>query len=190
MTKKELRNIFKEKRNLITPTDKLKWDDLLLIQLQRVDLSSIKTVFAYWPIDSFNEPNTHLFADYIEAMFPEIVWAYPVCNLITNEMKAILVDASTEFHTNKWGIIEPIDGIELAPTQIDLVLVPMLICDKVGHRVGYGKGFYDRFLAQCRADVIKIGFSYFSPIDKIIDSSAFDVPLNYCITPDHIYEFE
>jgi 5-formyltetrahydrofolate cyclo-ligase len=65
----------------------------------------------------------------------------------------------------------------------------MLICDTKGYRVGYGKGFYDRYLAHCRKDVVKIGFSYFDPVEKITDTDQFDVPLTYCITPQHIYEF-
>lgn len=190
MTKKELRNIYKEKRKTISAKDKMKWDDLLLIQLQRIDLSNIETVFVYWPMENMNEPNTHLFADYVEMMFPAIQLAYPVCDITTCEMQAIEVDEHTDFITNKWGIIEPEKGEVLAPENIDLVFVPMLICDAQGHRVGYGKGFYDRFLTQCRKDVVKIGFSYFEPVDKIDDTSAFDVSLNYCITPEHIYEFE
>jgi 5-formyltetrahydrofolate cyclo-ligase len=55
--------------------------------------------------------------------------------------------------------------------------------------VGYGKGCYDRFLALCRPDIIKIGFSYFEPINEISDTDKFDIPLNYCITPERIYEF-
>ena len=73
--------------------------------------------------------------------------------------------------------------------QVDLVLVPLLAFDTEGFRVGYGKGFYDRYLANCRADVVTIGFSYFGPVDKITDTGQFDVPLTYCITPQHTYEF-
>lgn len=190
MTKKELRNIYKEKRIAISAKDKMKWDDLLLIQLQRIDLSNIQTVFTYWPMENRNEPNTHLFSDYVEHMFPAIQLAFPICDLATCEMKAIKVDENTDYITNELGITEPGKGEELHAKNVDLVFVPMLICDKAGHRVGYGKGFYDRFLTHCRKDVVKIGFSYFDPVDKIDDTSAFDVSLNYCITPVHIYEFE
>jgi 5-formyltetrahydrofolate cyclo-ligase len=59
----------------------------------------------------------------------------------------------------------------------------------LGYRVGFGKGYYDRFLAHCKKETVKIGFSYFEPIDLISDTNQFDVPLNYCITPQLIYEF-
>ena len=77
----------------------------------------------------------------------------------------------------------------MKPTDLDLIFVPLLICDEQGFRVGYGKGFYDKFLAQCKSDAITLGFNYFSPIDKIQDTDEYDIPLNYCITPEHIYEF-
>jgi 5-formyltetrahydrofolate cyclo-ligase len=190
MTKKELRNIYKEKRKSISAKDKMKWDDLLLIQLQRIDLNYIETVLSYWPIAYMQEPNTHLFSDYIEHLIPGIRLAYPICDFVNCEMKAIKVDENTEFSKSDQGIEEPVNGENIDPAYIDLVFVPLLICDKTGNRIGYGKGFYDRFLSHCRKDVLKIGFSYFDPVDKIDDTSAFDVSLNYCITPGHIYEFE
>ena len=70
-----------------------------------------------------------------------------------------------------------------------MVFVPMVAFDMKGYRVGYGKGFYDRYLPRCRPDVIKIGFSFFDPVDNIKDIADFDVPLNFCITPSRIYEF-
>jgi len=100
-----------------------------------------------------------------------------------------LINEDTAYTTNQYGITEPKEGIELKPTDLDLIFVPLLICDEQGFRVGYGKGFYDKFLAQCKSDAITLGFNYFSPIDKIQDTDEYDIPLNYCITPEHIYEF-
>ncbi len=73
--------------------------------------------------------------------------------------------------------------------EIDLVLVPLLAFDKNGSRVGYGKGHYDKFLSQCRDDVIKIGLSFFDPADQIDDINQFDISLNYCVTPHQVFEF-
>jgi len=67
--------------------------------------------------------------------------------------------------------------------------VPLLAVDKKGYRVGYGKGFYDKFLPSCKKECLKIGFSYFEPVDEITDKDQFDVPLELCITPHNIYVF-
>lgn len=73
--------------------------------------------------------------------------------------------------------------------KIDVVFVPLLAFDKTGHRVGYGKGFYDDFLAKCRPQTIKIGLSFFDAEDHIEDIYQGDIPLDYCITPNKIYKF-
>ena len=77
----------------------------------------------------------------------------------------------------------------IPPGNIDLVFVPLLAFDEKGYRIGYGKGFYDKYLADCRNDCIKAGFCYFDPLASIDDSNEFDVPLNLCITPQNVYVF-
>ena len=102
-------------------------------------------------------------------------------------MKHYLLTDNTKLRTSNWGVPEPVDGIELMPSKIDVVFVPLLVFDQKGNRVGYGKGFYDRFLGECKPEVIKVGLSLFGPEDKIDDVTKNDVPLNYCVTPDSIY---
>ena len=70
------------------------------------------------------------------------------------------------------------------PSEVDVVLVPGLAFDEGGHRVGYGRGFYDRFLALCRPDCLKVGLSYFEPISQITDIHAGDIRLDLLITPE------
>jgi 5-formyltetrahydrofolate cyclo-ligase len=63
------------------------------------------------------------------------------------------------------------------------VVVPLLSFDKRGHRVGYGKGFYDRFLSECSRDCIKIGLSFFAPVEVIDDVNRHDVTLDLFVMP-------
>ncbi len=189
MNKQELRQLYRTKRNGIEDRDRLRMDDLLLLQFQQLDYASIRTVLTYWPMAKQAEPNTHLFSGYLRHMIPDLQMAYPLIQTTGFDMSAIAVTEDTVYHTNTWGITEPKEGSVLPPENIDLVLVPMLVCDTQGYRVGYGKGYYDRYLAQCREDIVKIGFSYFDPIDEISDTGHFDVPLTYCITPRQTYEF-
>ena len=188
MTKKELRNLYREKRNTISSKEKLKLDDLLLIQFQHLYFEDIHVLFTYWPKADTQEPNTHLFSGYLRHTIPALQIAYPVTDLSNHSMHAVLINEETIYHTNTYGLTEPKDGEIITPENIDLIFVPLLVCDMNGHRVGYGKGFYDRYLTQCRGDSIKVGFAYFDPVEKI-DNDVFDVPLNYCVTPGKIYEF-
>ncbi|RYF99725.1 MAG: 5-formyltetrahydrofolate cyclo-ligase, partial [Chitinophagaceae bacterium] len=96
---------------------------------------------------------------------------------------------STKIKKNEYNIPEPIDGIEVPDSKIDVVFVPLLAFDKKGHRVGYGKGFYDRFLAKCKPDVIIIGVSFFEAEEEILDVNPTDFALQYCVTPTNIYRF-
>jgi 5-formyltetrahydrofolate cyclo-ligase len=100
-----------------------------------------------------------------------------------------LLTDNTILKKNRWNIPEPVDGLEVPEEKIDVVFVPLLAFDLKGNRVGYGKGFYDNFLKKCNQNVIKIGLSPFEPAQEITDVRESDIPLNYSITPNKIYEF-
>ena len=64
-----------------------------------------------------------------------------------------------------------------------------MIFDHQGHRVGYGKGHYDRFLGECNRDTLKVGLSFFDPVSKIEDIDTNDIALDYAVTPRETYAF-
>ena len=105
------------------------------------------------------------------------------------ELKHYQTSEKTHFSINSLGIPEPIDGIEMNPIDFDVVFVPLFAFDKKGNRVGYGGGFYDRFLSKCRKDVVKAGLSFFAPLEEELSAESHDVTLNLCITPNKIYRF-
>lgn len=188
MLKADLRTIYKNKRKELNSSERLRMDDLLLLQFQQINFDGIQTVLSFWPIAHHAEPNTHLFSGYLRHMVPHLVLAYPVIKNAT-EMEAFIIDEDTVYKTNERGITEPKEGVVLSPVDIDLVLVPLLVFDEKGYRVGYGKGYYDRFLSTCSEDTLTMGFSYFDAVPLISDTHEFDIPLNLGITPQQIYEF-
>lgn len=107
----------------------------------------------------------------------------------TSSMTHFLLTDSTIIKTNDWDIPEPLDGIAIASNRIEVVFVPLLAFDKQGNRVGYGKGFYDKFLSECKPETIKIGLSFFPAEDRIIEVNHQDIRLDYCVTPVKTYEF-
>jgi 5-formyltetrahydrofolate cyclo-ligase len=118
---------------------------------------------------------------------PEVVFIYP--SVKENNLHAIIVNERTAFAPNEYGIDEPVNGTEGIPQEIDMVFVPLLAFDNRGYRVGYGKGYYDRFLRTCSPDVLKIGFSFFEAEPEIGDVNEYDIPLDICITPGKVYTF-
>lgn len=189
MKKEELRKIYRNKRADLIPADMNRLDDLLLIRFQQWPLEPVSTILSFRPIEGKGEVNTHLITGYMNFRMPGLQVAYPVMDPQDFTLNAYLEDEQTQYKKNAFGIEEPVQASLINPAKLDAVLVPLLICDKKGFRVGYGKGYYDRFLYNCRPDVLKIGFSYFEPVDQIDDIHQFDIPLNVCVTPNKIYEF-
>lgn len=89
---------------------------------------------------------------------------------------------------NKWGILEPLDRNEIInPEIIDIVVIPALMADKKGFRLGYGAGFYDKFIPCLRADCLKI---IPVPEELFIDSLPYDnwdIRANIIITQKNYY---
>ena len=104
-------------------------------------------------------------------------------------MQAIATDIDTPFEKRNGNIHEPDEGAPVPVIEIEMVFVPLVAFDQKGYRVGYGKGFYDKYLARCADDCLKTGFSYFDPVNSIDDRHEFDVPLDLCITPQNVYVF-
>ena len=189
MLKAGARKLFNDKRLALSIQDRVKMDDLLLIQLQKIEIPFITFLMSYWPMELNHEPNTHLFSDFIEFQNPDLILCYPKTDFSTLQMQAVQTDDDTRFSKNQYNIYEPQNGDAVNDTAMDMIFIPLLAFDKKGFRVGYGKGYYDRYLKRCRNDCLKIGFSYFEPVDEIDDRSDFDVPLDLCVTPTTFYAF-
>ncbi len=108
----------------------------------------------------------------------------------TRQLHNYLLTDSTVIRKNKWGIPEPVGGIEIPSEKIDVVFVPLLAFDATGHRLGYGKGFYDIFLASCNPEVIKVGVSFFEAEELIPELENSDIAIDYCVTPHKTYVFK
>lgn len=174
---------------MLAHSDIEKFNDLILMQFQKIPLGTLNYVHTYMASDLMKEPETSLILWYLEFRHPHVMVAAPKIDAATLQMASYVVKEDTVFQTNHFGIDEPAGGESVAPEDFDLVLVPQLCFDKAGYRVGHGKGYYDRFLAACRPDVIKIGVSYFEPVDSIDDRNGFDIHLDYCCTPDNLYSW-
>ena len=110
MQKDEARRLYKEKRADLSASERAKLDDLMLIQFQKIQLPNIDHLLSYTPIEENNEPNTHLFTDFLEFRNPAIKILYPRSDFEKMEMEAIEVEADAPFQKNAWNIFEPMTG--------------------------------------------------------------------------------
>jgi len=189
VTKAALRKIYKEKRKKISWKDKECWTDLILVNFQKLDLPFINCVHTYLAIKDQNEVETGNITRYLSFKNLGLKIVVPKINLNEGEMKHYIFNDAVEMASGLFGIIEPVKGEKVSADEIDLVITPLLAFDKRGYRVGYGKGFYDKFLSDCNEEVIKIGLSFFEPEAQIDDINQYDIPLNYCVTPQRVFDF-
>ncbi|MEQ7798265.1 5-formyltetrahydrofolate cyclo-ligase [Pedobacter sp. ASV1-7] len=186
MTKAEIRKIAGLRRKTLFEEDVDAYSKRLLDLFSSLDLSSIKVIHVFLPIADKNEPNTFLIIDWLTIYHPEIRIIVPKADFNSSLMINYVYKGRKGLVKSLYGILEPEMG-ELHSGGVDMVLIPMLAFDLQGYRVGYGKGFYDRFLQDI--DVFKIGLSFFDPVDRIDDINEHDVRMDSCITPDRIYRF-
>lgn len=189
MTKQELRLIFREKRGKISPHELAKMNDLILVNFQRIQLPYLRFVHTYLASPKLKEPATDLIIRYLQFKNPALEVLVPKIDQATGSMVHIPINGKVEWEQNSFGIVEPKEGNPIEAKMIDLVLIPLLAFDVNGARVGFGKGYYDRFLGECRKDVLKIGISLFGPSSIIEDINEYDVPLTAAVTPEQVHYF-
>lgn len=190
MNKSELRKIHLAERKKISPDERKEKSRLIAERFFRFfDLNKIKYLHCFLPIEKFYEVDTRIILEKIWREFPQITTLAPRVNFQTQEIENLRFALGIELLENRFQIHEPAHDEIVAPTKIDLILVPLLCFDRQGYRVGYGKGFYDKLLSRCRANILKIGLSFFPPVEKISDVHDFDVKLDFCITPESIVNF-
>ncbi len=194
-TKAELRTSYLANRKALSADELNRRNALLLTRFvdfvqQQTQTRSLQLVHTFLPIRRQNEVDTWPLIHWL--------WQYGVSTAVsvtdteTNQLMHYPLTADTVLTENKWGIPEPVIRTQptIDPTAIDMVLVPLLAFDRQGHRVGYGKGYYDRFLANCRPDCLTVGLSLFEPVERITDVSDTDVPLSHCLTPTTTLRFK
>ncbi len=189
MTKKEIRNTYKQKRLALSDDKRMQLHEELMKQMSDMELPPAKIILSYHPILNLGEINIRLIDLIIQFKNPAVQFVYPKLINDRGSMEAVLESHSAKYELNKWSITEAVNAQIIDPLKIDIIFLPLLAMDRFGYRVGYGKGYYDRFVKRCNPHVYTIGFSYFEPIDKITDTDSFDVPLHAGVTPYHIYEF-
>ena len=181
MEKADLRKIYKEKRQQLSGIDIEELQENIYQQIYDLEISNIKNVHVFLSLEKFKEINTNPIIDYFRSQNKKIVVSKS--DFSNNTLTHFCLEEDTVIELNKYGIPEPVNAKPISEEALDLVFVPLLISDTFGYRVGYGKGFYDRFLSNCRANCKKIGLNFFKPIAKISDVNAFDIALDDMIYP-------
>jgi 5-formyltetrahydrofolate cyclo-ligase len=187
MLKSEIRALFKEKRK------GLSFLEINRISKQITDLIfeqfdfKNKQVSIFLPIEKHKEYDSYPLLEelIIQGAIPIISKSnFEDCSLLLFRYENV-----SQLEVNSFGIPEPKYGTIVPEIFLNIVFVPLLAVDKMGNRVGYGKGFYDKLLAKCSPECLFIGISLFDEFVEINDLNSFDIPLHCCFTPNCYYEF-
>ena len=181
MKKQELRALYKQKRNNLTEIQIKGLQENIYQQIYNLDLSTVKNVHLFLSMPKFKEIDTASLITYFRDKNKRIVVSK--CNFKDNTLSHFYLEEDTVLSLNKFGVLEPVAAELVEENKLDLIFIPMLISDDKKFRVGYGKGFYDRFLLNCRKDAKFIGLNFFPPITAIEDKNEFDIPLHQVIYP-------
>lgn len=188
-TKKALRTRYLHQRRTLDQHTAQQLNLGLLEQIKKLDLQAVRTAHIFLPIIRQAEPDTELISQWLKEHYPAIRWVICKTERSTSSLYHFVWDEQTVIQENSWGIREPLGGIRVDEQEIDLIFVPLLVFDQQGFRVGYGKGYYDRFLAKCRPDALKVGLSLFEPVADIVDIDQYDIALDLGITPHQTIHF-
>ena len=186
MQKGDLRKLYLQKRKGISANKASKFHEGIYTNFEHFLRKDIKVVHIYLPIANKAEIDTWPIIQYLWSKNTKVI----VPKMEPNSMlSSWILTPDTKMSVNKWKVPEPVDAEPAANNTIDMVILPLLVCDKLGNRIGYGMGYYDRFLASVKQKLMKVGLSYFSPIDIISNPDPWDIPLDYCISPDEVIKF-
>ena len=187
MNKIGLRKKYRDLRTKLSASQIDDYSIAIANQVLKLPVWNASYYHVFLAIESQKEVNTDFILNILSGKDKHIILSKS--DFSTFKLTHYLLTDSTKIKLNHYNIPEPIDGIIIDTKQIEVVFIPLLTFDQNGHRVGYGKGFYDRFLAACSSETIKIGLSFFEAetlIEGVLES---DIPLDFCVTPHTIYRF-
>ncbi|OGT53770.1 MAG: 5-formyltetrahydrofolate cyclo-ligase [Gammaproteobacteria bacterium RIFCSPHIGHO2_12_FULL_42_13] len=98
----------------------------------------------------------------------------------------IRVDEDTAFTENKFGILEPVSEVRIDANQLDIIFIPVVAFNEKCHRIGRGKGYYDRTLASANHPVL-IGLAYEFQKAELPQKEIWDIAMDYVITEARVY---
>lgn len=185
MSKDEIRNLYLGKRQKLNEAE---YHRLCRMAIENFflhgNLGLVNTLHLYLAVIEKKEADTWPIIDRLKRESPHIRIVIP--KMAGRNLEHYYFEGLHQLDQNPFGIFEPTHGTPTDLERLDAVVVPLLAADKQGNRVGYGRGYYDRFLKDCPSQCRKIGLSLFGLEDKI-DADEWDVKLDMVVTPFGVF---
>lgn len=181
--KEVLRDQLIVKRSGIPEKKWILYSEKIINQLQELPaFKKAETVHCYVSMNKRREVNTHPLIKQMLSSDKQVV--VPITHPDTGTLTHHELCFYKDLKPNKWGVPEPNGGAEVPVTNLDVVVIPMVGGDEKCNRIGYGGGFYDRFLKNVTCP--KVGLSFEQNVLTKLPVESFDIPLDYIITEERI----
>jgi len=157
----------------------------------RFSMKTICYLHVYQTMDRLQEVDTAPILRYVDERHPHVRVVVPVVNSLKEELEHVEMTRDIELVKNRWGIPEPrMPFNRVFPMVLDMVIVPMLAFDMQGQRLGYGKGYYDRFLKLVRPNCLRVGLCYEEGRqEEPLPTYPTDIPMDFVVTEQRVYRF-
>lgn len=157
----------------------------------RFSIRKLTYLHVFQSIEDRNEVQTRYYLDFVRRKHPQVRVVVPVVDKVNGVLKHAWVEDHIELIPNKWGIPEPKMPVTMIyPIELDMILVPMLAFDEEGNRLGYGAGYYDKFLSLLRPNCIKIGLCFeLGRRSELLPAEPHDIKLDFIVTEEGIQRF-
>ncbi|MDY6065884.1 MAG: 5-formyltetrahydrofolate cyclo-ligase [Finegoldia sp.] len=183
MDKKSIRKQMQEKRDNIANKEAVDKD--LLEKLRGLDEFKNSNNFFIF-VSCKSEFDTH---DLIRDLIEDGKKVYVPFVVGEGQMIYTEVKSFDDLEPGSYGILEPKEPLK-STDNLDFILVPGLAFDKNGYRIGYGGGFYDRFLDSLDENAHRVSVAYDFQIFDDLDPDSYDQPVEKIITPSRVLEIK
>ena len=190
-TKKEWRAHYSAQRHALTVEERAQKSHLITEHYFTLfEKENPEVVHLFLSMSAKSEVDTRFILQRLNQEYPQVK---TVTSVIAEDQVSLLtieVRMDTPLTINNWGIPEPATRVVFPEQEIQEVLTPLLAMDTHGFRLGYGKGFYDRFFASCSASVKRTGINFFPLVDHELPKDPWDITLHRLISADGIFLVE
>ncbi len=177
MNKQELRKLFLEKRKAVSQEERLLWSSQIESHVINLVLErGYETVFLY--VSFRNEPETEAIISRLLSMGKTV--AVPKCGK-NGEMTMHKITSPEDLCPGAYGIPEPVCEAPVLPKEADLILVPGCAFGRDMNRLGYGGGYYDRYLPECKK-ACKVGVCFSNCVTEALPADSYDVKMDCLVT--------
>lgn len=153
-----------------------------------IETNNLSEISCYFPI--LDEVDTRELIDYCLQKQKNIYLPHIYPN---TEMKMIRLTCVSDLQVSKHGLsqikvdLETLKNRELNLGKLEVIFTPLLAYDSSKNRLGYGKGYYDKFFSQCPSHVRKIGLAFSGQETSHIPSENHDIVLDLIITEKAVF---